>query len=88
MAKALENKTMSQTVIEILKDRVLEISSTSEKKITETDSFEGLEMDSLDRFELSYHIEQEFGISIPDEDMWNLENVRDYVNYIESHKYK
>jgi len=40
--------------------------------------------DSLDTYELVYAIEEEMGISIPDEKANNFETVQDAYNYIKS----
>ena len=47
---------------------------------------EDLGADSLDMVEMLMTLEEEFGISIPDEDAMNLKTVGDIVTYIESHK--
>jgi len=83
MGKSLE--TTTQKLMEILKSRFAE--NCEGKEVTETTLFEkDLRIDSLDRYELCYFIEGELDVHIPDEKIWDLENVRDYANYIESHK--
>lgn len=47
---------------------------------------EDLGADSLDMVEMLMTMEEEFGISIPDEDAMNLKTVEDVANYIDSHK--
>lgn len=47
---------------------------------------EDLGADSLDMVEMLMTLEEEFGISIPDEDAMNLKTVGDIVSYIESRK--
>jgi len=42
--------------------------------------------DSLAAVELSMALEDEFGVTISDEDLPNLKTVGDLVNYVESHK--
>ena len=50
-------------------------------------SFRGdLATDSLDTYELAYAIEEEMGISIPDEKVTEFETVRDAYNFIKSQK--
>lgn len=84
MAETLENRAISQKIIEILRDR-LEL--PEKKQISETDSFgRDLEMDSVDRYEILYAIEEGVEVSIPDEKAGEFDNVRDYVNYIQSQK--
>ena len=48
--------------------------------------FDDLGADSLDAVELNMALEEEYGISIPDEDLLTLKTVQDIVSYIDSHK--
>ncbi len=45
---------------------------------------EDLGLDSLDLFDIVMALEEEFGISIPNEDVENIKTVGDAVQYIES----
>jgi acyl carrier protein len=42
------------------------------------------EADSLDTYELVYAIEQDFGVTIPDEKANEFETVKDAVDYLET----
>lgn len=56
-----------------------------EAKITADSSFrQDLGADSLDTYELVYAIEEELGISIPDEKANEFETVKDAMNFIQS----
>jgi acyl carrier protein len=56
-----------------------------EAKITLESSFrQDLGADSLDTYELVYAIEEELGISIPDEKANEFETVKDALEYIKS----
>lgn len=56
-----------------------------ESKITMDSSFrQDLGADSLDTYELVYAIEEEMGISIPDEKANEFETVRDALEYLKS----
>ena len=56
-----------------------------EAKITLESSFrQDLGADSLDTYELVYAIEEELGISIPDEKANEFETVKDALEYIRS----
>jgi len=56
-----------------------------EGKITMDSSFrQDLGADSLDTYELVYAIEEELGISIPDEKANEFETVKDALTYIQS----
>lgn len=52
----------------------------------ETDLEEDIGADSLDAVELLVAFEEEFGISVPDEDILALRTVGDIAEYIESMK--
>ena len=51
----------------------------------ESNLFDDLGADSLDAVELNMALEEEYGISIPDEDLLKLKTVQDIVSYIDSH---
>ncbi|MDX9819688.1 MAG: acyl carrier protein [Desulfococcus multivorans] len=58
-----------------------------ESKINLDSSFrQDLGADSLDTYELVYAIEEEMGISIPDEKANEFETVRDALDFIRSQK--
>lgn len=73
--------TNFEKVREILVDNL----GCSEDEVTlESDLVEDLEADSLDMVELSMALEDEFGISIPDEDFEKLQKVQGIIDYIEN----
>jgi acyl carrier protein len=85
MVETLESKAISQKIIDILRDRL----ELAKEQVSETDSFDlDLQMDSLDKYEILYAVEDEMGVSIPDEKAGEFNNVRDYVRYIEAQKSK
>ena len=49
----------------------------------ETSMMKDLEADSLDAVEIIMELEDEFGISVPDEDAEGFKSIGDIVNYIE-----
>lgn len=58
-----------------------------EAKITMDSSFrQDLGADSLDTYELVYAIEEELGVSVPDEKASEFETVRDAYDFIKSQK--
>lgn len=60
-----------------------------ESRITLDSSFRGdLGADSLDTYELVYAIEEELGVSIPDEKANEFETVRDAYNFIKEEQSK
>ena len=56
-------------------------------KVTLDASFRGdLGADSLDTYDMVYQIEEETGVSIPDEEANKFETVKDAYEYIKAHK--
>ncbi|MBR7110371.1 MAG: acyl carrier protein [Clostridia bacterium] len=59
----------------------------AEDEITmESDIVNDLQADSLDIYILISSFDDEFGISIPEEEAVNLKTIGDIVKYIDSHK--
>ena len=76
-----------------VRDRVIEIvceqMGQSKEKVTETTSFiNDLGADSLDTVELVMELEDEFDLSIPDEEAEKIKTVGDAITYIEAHSQK
>jgi acyl carrier protein len=71
-------------------DKVKEIIMDTLKfdgEITEDSNlFKDLEADSLDAVELVMAIEEEFQVTVPDEEMPNLQTVKDIVEYVDAHR--
>lgn len=68
-----------------IKKLIAEKLGIDEEKVTMEASFRGdLGADSLDTYELVYAIEEEMGISIPDEKANEFETVKDAYDYIKS----
>ena len=68
-------------MFEKIQEIMVESLSLEKDDITLESTFESLEIDSLDVFELVTEIEEEFDIEI--EDAENLKSVQDLVAYIE-----
>lgn len=76
---------MSDTFDKV-KSLIAERLSVEEDKITEDASFiEDLGADSLDTVELIMQLEEEFNITIPDEEAENISTVGGAVKYIDEH---
>ncbi len=76
-----------------VRDRVIEIvceqMGQSKEKVSETTSFiNDLGADSLDTVELVMELEDEFDLSIPDEEAEKIKTVGDAIKYIEEHSAK
>lgn len=70
-------------LFERLKGLIVEKLDVDESKVTLEASFRNdLEADSLDTYELIYAIEEEMGVSIPDEKANEFETIGDAYNYI------
>lgn len=68
-----------------LKKLVAEKLEVEESKITPEASFrQDLGADSLDTYELVYAIEEEMGVTIPDEKANEFETVGDALNFLKS----
>ncbi|MGH0052041.1 MAG: acyl carrier protein [Sphaerochaetaceae bacterium] len=73
----------SKEVFEKVKSLIAEKLEIDENKITMEASFrKDLGADSLDTYELVYAIEEELGISIPDEKANEFETVKDAVDFL------
>ncbi|MBQ8431223.1 MAG: acyl carrier protein [Clostridia bacterium] len=80
-----ENKTLEQTVIKTIATKL-------DKKVEEINLesrlVEDLEADSLDVVELLMQLEDEYGISVSDEEAVNLNKIGDIINLLKSHNIK
>ena len=75
---------MAKTVAERLNDIILQQLGIDPEEITPTSNFiDDLGADSLDTIELVMACEEEFNISIEDEDAENLKTVQDAIDYLE-----
>jgi acyl carrier protein len=73
---------MLEKVIEILANQLRVEANTI---TAETDIVGDLNADSLDVVEVIMTIEQQYGVSIPDEDVATIKTVGDLATYIEKH---
>ncbi len=72
-----------EKVKEIIKNEL----KVDENKITlEASLADDLGADSLDAVEVIMALEDEFGVSIPDEEAQNIKTVKDLVDFIETAK--
>lgn len=74
---------MNQTNVRKMKKIIAEQLNVEESTITPESSFkDDLGADSLDLFELVMALEEEFGVSIPSEDLENIKTVNDVMEYL------
>ena len=72
-------------LFEKLKKIIVEKLGSDPAKVTMEATVRGdLDADSLDTYELVYAVEEELGVSIPDEKANEFESVGDVYNYIKS----
>ena len=77
-----ESKNMLEKVAAIIREQL----NQENVEITEATRFkEDLEVDSLDLFELVMVFEEEYGVSIPSEELENMATVGDVIRYIQEH---
>lgn len=77
---AVTNPTVQDRVVKIVCDQM---GTTPDKISTDTSFINDLGADSLDTVELVMEFEDEFEISIPDEDAEKIQTVGSAVDYIE-----
>jgi acyl carrier protein len=76
---------MDEQLFDKMKKLIADRLEIDERKITPDSSFrQDLGADSLDTYELVYAIEEELGITIPDEKANEFETVKDALAFIES----
>ena len=63
-----------------------DVLNTSSGAIGVNTMFKDLGADSLDTVEMIMELEEEFGVSIPDEAAQEIQTIGDYVRYIESYR--
>ena len=72
------------TILGKVADIVAETLGTDVSDIKENTTFDELNADSLDRLELVTAFEDEFGLTIPDDDLAKIATVKDAVDAIEN----
>ena len=74
-----------EEILDKVKSVIVDQLTVEEDDVTEEASFvDDLGADSLDIVELVMALEEEFGVSIPDEEAENIKTVGDAVSYIEA----
>lgn len=85
LIKIIEQKENEMSNLERVKEVIMENLGVDEDELTEeTNLVEDLGIDSLDMVELAMELEDEFDMSIEDEEMEKLATVKDIVEYIEN----
>ena len=85
MAENAKTNSTFEKVREIIANQL----SVKPEQITEKSNIaEDLGADSLDLVEILMSLEDEFGVSIPDEAIPEIKTIKDVVEFIETHKKK
>ena len=74
---------MSDELIERVRKVIAASKRIPEDKVTVDSTFEELGIDSMDAVEILFALENEFDISIPDEEVKTVRNVRQMVEGVE-----
>ncbi|MDQ6650038.1 MAG: acyl carrier protein [Actinomycetota bacterium] len=70
-------------VLSVLRDKAVELLGVDPEAITEQASFvRDLDIDSLDLVEYTMAVEDEFSITLPDEELTDLANIGDMVTLV------
>lgn len=73
-------------MFEQIRSIVCEQLGVEEEKVTVTTTFEELQADSLDLFQVIIELEEAFGVEIQDAE--EIKSIQDAMNYIEAKKNK
>ena len=71
------------SVEESLKNIVIKIVHCDEEVLTPASTWQDMKADSLDLVQVMVAVEDTFDIEVPDEDVSDLKNLGDFVQYIE-----
>ena len=74
---------MEEKIISLIAEK---LGKKKEQITLKTNLVEDLGADSLDVVELIMTFEDEFGVTLPDEDVAKMKTVGDVVDYIKNHK--
>ena len=81
-----ENAKLNATFEKVRDIIAKQLSVKPEEVKAESNIAEDLGADSLDLVEILMSLEDEFGISIPDEAIPQIKTIKDVVEFIDSHK--
>ena len=74
---------MSDALIDRVRNVIAGVKHVPVEKISIDSTFQEIEVDSMDAVEILFGLENEFDISIPDEDAKRVRSVRDMVAGVE-----
>lgn len=78
----MSDNDIFQTIQETLKEVKFAL---HDKILTSNMSFKEMEVDSLDKMDLFFRLEEKFNISFPNEEIAKMKVLEDVVNFIHKH---
>ncbi len=81
MKKNKEDNKLLEEIIDI----IVETLEVDEDQLNKNTRFADLDVDSLDLVNLVVAFEKKYNFEIPDNEIKNLQTVKDVVDYVESH---
>lgn len=78
----MSDNDIFQTIQETLKEVKFAL---HDKILTSNMSFKEMEVDSLDKMDLFFRLEEKFNISFPNEEIAKMKVLKDVVNFIQKH---
>jgi acyl carrier protein len=75
-----------EQIFEKVKEMVIDTLQFDGDVTLDSSFADDLQADSLDVVELTMALEEQYGITIPDEELPNIKTVGDIVNYIDEHQ--
>jgi len=79
----MDTENLEQKVIEFIASKVEEVDASA---INASSEFEDLGLDSMDRVQLLFDAEEEFGVTFEDEEVKDFHCVKDIIDYINNHQ--
>jgi acyl carrier protein len=76
---------MSETTDKVMDIVCKQLNVSKDQLKPETSFVNDLSADSLDLVELVMELEDQFGVSIPDEDAEKIQTIADAIKYVEEH---
>lgn len=81
----MKNNKEDNKLLEEIIDIIVETLEVDEDQLNENTRFADLDVDSLDLVNLVVAFEKKYNFEIPDNEIKNLQTVKDVVDYVESH---
>ncbi len=79
----MDTENIEQKVIEFIASKIEDVDASV---INAASEFEELGLDSMDRVQLLFDAEEEFGVTFDDEEVKDFHCVKDIIDYINNHQ--